>query len=88
MFVVSESAKRRLHESLVHSDKPGIDRKCFRIERTAHEQFLTLRLVEPAPQDATYAHEGRTVLALPRSLQTVCRDRRLRANDKGRLVLS
>ena len=88
MFVVSESAKRRLHESLAQSDKPGIDRKCFRIERTAHEQFLTLRLREPTPQDATYAHDGRTVLALPKSLQKICRYRRLRTNDKGRLVLS
>jgi Fe-S cluster assembly iron-binding protein IscA len=88
MLAVTDTAKRHLHDFLTSSDKPEVKNRCFRVVQTAHELFLTLRLAKPAPGDKTYRYDGKTVLALPKSLQRVCRERRLHVDDDGKLFLS
>lgn len=88
MLAVSTTAKKHLYKHLESSDKPGVAGKCFRVVPTAHDQFLTLSLAKPAPGDKTYQHAGKTVLALPQSLQRVCSERRLCLDDDGKLFLA
>lgn len=88
MLAVTESAKRRMHDVLTSSNKPEVKEKCFRVVPTAHDLFLTLKLAKPAPGDQTYRYDGKTVLALPKSLQRVCSERRLHVDDDGKPFLS
>ena len=88
MLAVSKAAKQYLHSYLNSPEKPEVDGKCFRIVPTSHDLFLTLRLSKPKPDDKTYRYDGRTVLALPKSLQRVCAERRLNIDDDGKLHLS
>ena len=88
MLSVSDTAKAHLHHFLTRPDKADSKDKCFRIVPTSHDLFLTLKLDRPKPDDKTYRYDGKTVLALPKSLQRVCRDRRLHIDDNGKLALS
>lgn len=88
MLSVSKTAKAHLHHHLEKPGKTDARDKCFRIVPTSHDLFLTLKLARPKPDDKTYQHDGKTVLALPKSLQRVCRDRRLHIDDTGKLCLS
>lgn len=88
MLSVSQTAKAYLHDYLEKPDKSVSEDKCFRIVPTSHDLFLTLELARPRPEDKTYRYDGKTVLALPKSLQRVCRERRLHVDDDGELSLS
>ena len=85
MLQVSIRARNRLHQSLSSADGADLDDKCFRMVPTAHEHFLTLELDEPRDDDATYDHDGRTILAVPKSLQTKCANKRLQVGEQGEL---
>ena len=88
MLAVSERAKRHLHSYLTSPKEGDVNGKCFRIVPTSHDLFLTMELARPAPDDKTYRHDGKTVLALPKRLQRLCRERELNVNDEGKLTLS
>ena len=88
MLAVSNTAKRHLYSYLDSANKPATADKCFRIVPTSHDHFLTLELSKPAADDDTYKHDGTTVLAVPKSLQQVCSDRRLQIDDDGKLYFS
>ena len=62
MLCVSNPALQQLHGSRPKSN--GAD-KCFRI-MPQDETTLTFKYPEVAVSDTTFAHEERTVLALPR----------------------
>ena len=85
MLAVSNAAKQHLHFYLSSSN---VEEKCFRIVPTSHELFLTLKLAKPEPDDRTYRYDGKTVLALPKSLQRVCSERELNVDDDGKLKLN
>ena len=85
MLEVSQPAKNRLHRSLTGAETPKMQDKCFRMVPTAHEHFLTLKIAEPRDDDAIYDHDGRTVLAVPKSLHKKCANKRLDIGHDGRL---
>ena len=85
MLELSKRAKNRLHQSLSGASEADLEDKCFRIVPTSHEHFLTLKIDEPREDDATFDHRGRTVLALPKSLQQKCANKRLNVGEQGRL---
>mgnify|MGYP001135876103 CR=1 FL=1 len=88
MLSVSKTAKAHLHHHLKRPHSAASEDKCFRIVPTAHDLFLTIKLARPKPDDKTYRYDGKTVLALPKSLQRVCRHRRLHIDDDGKLSLA
>ena len=88
MLSVSNTAKAYLHTYLEKPTSANSNDKCFRIVPTSHELFLTLELARPKPEDQTYKYGGKNVLALPKSLQAACQDRRLHLDDDGKLALS
>ena len=87
MLQLTDAALTKLHDSLAATDRPEHQGKCFRIV-PENEQSLTLRLAKPAPSDAIYEHDGSAVLALPRALSEIVRDKRLDIDSNGRLKLS
>lgn len=87
MLSVTDRAKRHLHSHLYSSENGDVKGKCFRIVPTAHDLFLTVEVERPKPEDKTYTHRGKTILALPKKLQRVCSDRKLNISDEGKLIL-
>jgi hypothetical protein len=87
MLELTEAAKSTLHKSLATADKPEQQGKCFRIV-PKDEQFLTLKLAEPAPSDTVFTHDGETILALPKALQPFFQDKSLDIDNSGKLNLS
>jgi len=88
MLNISETARKQLHDSLDGAHRTDVSDKCFRIVPASQEQFLTLRLDKPKPDDTIFEYEGRSVLALPKTLEGICADRRLHVNAEGRLVMN
>jgi len=87
VFQVTDAALDRIADALqqVSEDRP--DDACFRIV-PAEANKLTLGLDTPNPDDATYDHEGATVLVIAPDLLERCEGRTLDADPKGNLVLS
>jgi hypothetical protein len=84
MLAVSDRAKRQLHTYLTKPENGDVDGKCFRIVPTSHKRFLTMEVAQPKSGDKTYRHAGKTVLALPKRLQKVCRYRKLSIDADGK----
>lgn len=86
MLELTESAKKRLHQSLAEANRSDQRGKCFRLVPTSHPDFVTLSLAKPAPSDTTYKDDGVTVLAVPKALQPVG-TRHLDIDAEGKLKL-
>ena len=88
MFELTEAAGARLHKSLAASHMQDDDAKgkCFRIIPKDDKQ-LTLKMAKPAPSDSTFSHDGAIVLALPKALRPLFKDKSLDIDGRGRLRL-
>jgi hypothetical protein len=84
MLDVSDAAKEQLHKSLSATDEKD---KCYRLI-PVDGKSLKLSLAKPAPDDATVEHEGMTVLALPKILQSFVRNKSLDVDSSGNLRFS
>lgn len=84
MLSVSNTALEQLHTSLQASTNAD---KCFRIV-PKDARSLTLEYMDFEDSDETFAFNGRTVLALPKELQSYCEDKELDINEKGSLELA
>lgn len=84
MLSVSSPALEQLHSSLSASSN---DEKCFRI-MPKDAATLTLKYMEIKSDDTTFDFNGRTVLALPKELESYCDDKNLDVNDRGGLELN
>ena len=87
MLQLTQSAKEKLHASLVQSDTVNETGKCFRII-PKDEKTLTLTLAEPDSTDSTFTHEGQVILALPEALGPLFEGRSLDIDDGGNLTVS
>ena len=86
MFGLTDAASAQLHKSLTRNRIPADEGKCFRVI-PKDDKFLTLKLARPEPSDATFEHDGVTVLALPKALQSFCKDKSLDLDRSGELRL-
>jgi hypothetical protein len=84
MLSVSNPALQQLHGSLPESTHAN---KCFRI-MPKDETNLTLKFMEVEESDTTFEYQERTVLALPKDLAPLCKNKRLDVNDEGQLELA
>lgn len=84
MLSVSTPALQQLHSSLMASTDAD---KCFRL-MPKDAANLTLKYMELQEDDRTFEFDGRTVLAVPKELETFCTDKVLDVNDEGRLELA
>ena len=84
MLNVSDAAKEQLHKSLSATDDTD---KCYRLI-PVDGKSLKLTLAKPAPDDATVEHDGVTVLALPKILQSFVRNKSLDVDGGGNLRFS
>jgi hypothetical protein len=87
MLQLTQSAKEKLHASLMRSDTINEAGKCFRII-PKDEKTLTMTLAEPASTDSTFTHEGQVILALPEVLGPLFEGRSLDIDDGGNLTVS
>lgn len=87
MFELTSAAKDRMYKSLVGEISRLEDDTCFRLVRKGDE-FLTLRLEKPQRGDATIEHYGQTILAIPKVLQSIFKDKKLDIGSDGKLKLS
>jgi hypothetical protein len=87
MLSVSNAAMVQLSSKLQSMSEGGEDARCFRIV-PRDESNLALNLMEPAPGDTTFQHNGSTVLAVPEELNDFCSDKSLDVNDDGKLELA
>ena len=84
MLSVSNPALQQLHGSLPESTQAN---KCFRIV-PKDEANLTLKYMEFAESDTTFEYQERPVLALPRDLVPLCKNKTLDLNNQGQLELA
>jgi hypothetical protein len=83
MFKLTKNARERLYRSLEKANGTKQQgSRCFRLERTAHPNFVTLNLAKPEPTDTIYEEDDVTVLAVPDDLQPIL-TRRLDIDDGG-----
>ena len=86
MFELTDAAGAQLHKSLASTRMPEHEGKCFRVV-PKDNNYLTLKLAKPALSDATYKHDGATVLALPKALRPFFKNKSLDIDDTGNLKL-
>ena len=84
MLEVSNAAREQLHKSLSATDETD---KCYRLV-PVDGKSLKLSLAKPAPDDATIEHDGKTVLALPKILQSFVQNKSLDVDNSGNLRFS
>lgn len=84
MLELTETAKSKLHKSLITAGRSDRQDTCFRIVPKG-DKSLTLKLAKPAQSDVIYTYCGEKVLALPKALESHFRDKRLDIDDAGKL---
>lgn len=87
MLQLTQAAGERLYKSLAATQMPEREGKCFRVV-PKDDKKLTLKLAKPDPSDATFEHDGHTVLALPKALQPFFRNKSLEIDKSGQLKLN
>ena len=87
MFQLTDAAGEQLHKSLARIRIPEHEGKCFRMV-PKDDKYLTLMLAKPGASDATFKHDGRVVLALPKALRSSFRVKSLGVDQSGKLKLN
>lgn len=87
MFELTKAAGKQLHKSLARIRIPEHDGKCFCMV-PKDDKYLTLKLARPAASDSTFTHDGKVVLALPRTLGSSLRVKSLDVDQSGKLKLN
>lgn len=90
MLKVTEAALRELSSAAnaiqeADSEDSSAD-VCFRVV-PRNGASLGLAFQTPAPDDATFDHEGTTVLAVPKELLDFCANHTLDIDSDGQLIL-
>ena len=87
MFALTDAAGAQLHKSLSGTRMPDHEGKCFRVVPKDGDKFLTLKLARPSPGDSTFEHDGAVVLALPKAIRPLLKDKSLDVDQSGNLKL-
>jgi hypothetical protein len=83
MLVVTNRALEALDLALKSRESAPSD--CFRLTR--QDEGLTVSVERPAADDATFAHGGETVFAVPTYLEDALANRTLDIDENGDLTL-
>lgn len=87
MLSVTKTALKQLYDSLSAASDADDNAKCFRL-MPKDASNLTLSYLEPDAGDRTFEFNGRTVLALPKELESYCSDKKLDVGEHGKLEIA